>query len=308
MVWVKTEDGAPHHTKFFAAGIAAYGWWHAALSYANRELTDGFIPARARAIVFLGIDDAEILTLATALVREGALHTMEIGAAPTCEHEWCSAQRASVPGWLLHDYPEYQPLRETILKERETKAEAGRKGGRVQAANRRAIVDALARKTRPRGRSSTPAQAPAQADAQALAQVDLKDPARAPAQAPSRPDPLGLRSNPVASTLREPSPETNGDEVANATGPETGEAPNTEPGRRALLLSDVLAVTRDPTSVAFYRSAIAQLPEERVRAILAETRDAVASGRIRKSPARMFTHLARKAIEQRDGARGARGP
>ena len=76
-----------------------------------------------------------------------------------------------------------------------------------------------------------------------------------------------------------------------------GVAPATKtPAETELLLTDILAVTGDPRSARFYRRVVAGLPAERILALLSETRQAAAAGRITKTPARFFTFLARRAL------------
>lgn len=110
MTWVKTDDNAPNHPKFARAGVEAYGWWHAALCYCNRYLTDGFIATKDLEHVFPGVTGARLKRLLTLLVTQG------------------SAERTP-RGIVIHDYLDYQPSRAKVLEERRVKAESGRLGG-----------------------------------------------------------------------------------------------------------------------------------------------------------------------------------
>jgi len=110
MTWVKTDDNAPNHPKFVRSGPEAYGWWHAALCYCNRYLTDGVIATKDLPHVYPGVTGARLKRIVTALVTQG------------------SADR-SPNGLVIHDYLDYQPSRARVLEERRAKAEAGKVGG-----------------------------------------------------------------------------------------------------------------------------------------------------------------------------------
>lgn len=122
MPWVKTDENAPNHPKLFRAGLMAYGFWHAALSYCNRYLTDGFIPARDARLVFPAATEPEVIDAVDALVREGLLERRE---------------KERVEGWWIHDYLDYQPSRRDVIARRRIKSAAGRQGGAVSAQRRK---------------------------------------------------------------------------------------------------------------------------------------------------------------------------
>ena len=44
MPWVKIDDHFSEHPKHARVGPPGWGYWLAGLAYANRNLTDGFIP------------------------------------------------------------------------------------------------------------------------------------------------------------------------------------------------------------------------------------------------------------------------
>jgi hypothetical protein len=114
MSWVRTDDGAPLHPKFFRAGVSAYGWWHAGLSYCNRLLTDGFIPTSDIELVFPGTPRDEVVAHIEVLVREGSL---KIG------------RRKGRDGYVIHDYHDHQPHSSVVLERRRSLSTIGRKGG-----------------------------------------------------------------------------------------------------------------------------------------------------------------------------------
>jgi hypothetical protein len=111
MPWVRIDDGFPQHPKVIGVGPLGLALQVAGLCYCNRYLTDGFVP---KAAVPLLLDFSEIDTLLPLEVGEpGTWHwalqkLMDAGL-------W-----KEVPdGYILHDYLDYQPSKEQVLKERE---------------------------------------------------------------------------------------------------------------------------------------------------------------------------------------------
>jgi len=120
MSWVKLDDGFSEHPKI--ARIGAFGAWLQiqALCYANRNLTDGFLP----------------LDVAEGFVRRGVVmvdeqhRRWELGQAcgmqgrDLSEFDWlCLMVEAHVwedapGGFRIHDYKDYQPTRDEVLAER----------------------------------------------------------------------------------------------------------------------------------------------------------------------------------------------
>lgn len=110
MTWVRVEDTAPDHPKFIRAGVAAYGWWVAALAYCNRYLTDGFIPTKDLPHVFRGVHHRKLTAILKRLKAQNSI-------------EW------SANGVRIHDYKDYQPTRNDVESRRHSKSIAGRLGG-----------------------------------------------------------------------------------------------------------------------------------------------------------------------------------
>lgn len=111
MTWVKIDDKFPDHPKVIEAGPLA-GWLYiCGLAYANRYLTDGFVPERQvnRLCDVDGVDE-----LATDLVRVGLWEIVE-------------------GGYQIHDYLEYQPSAEKVRAERDAARErmANKRGSSV---------------------------------------------------------------------------------------------------------------------------------------------------------------------------------
>ena len=299
MTWAKFDDQFPEHPKVRAVGPLGLALHTAAVCYCARHLTDGRLsasvadalvrsvmspftdPAGARWAPALKQTAKQLAKQAAALLPAG-----EQGASS--DAVFCAADAVDFLGimvaaglwerskdgasYVVHDYLEYNPSRREVLQKRKIAAQNGRLGGLAKTKqNAKQIAKRVGTRSLPRPLGSLPTPVPV-------------------------PVPVPVPLNEVKNVS------TN--VVANAT------EPGLEPpdSRQVLLLDDILAVTRDAHSLTFYRSVVAQLPEERVRAILAETRGAIAEGRVRKSPARMFTHLARKAMQQRNGLPEARGP
>src|SRR5262245_33276556 len=126
VTWVKIDENAPNHPKFFRAGHAAIGFWLGCLAYCSRYLTDGCIPEHDLRLVFPGTPPDVVTEMTEVLVREGLLEVVD-------------------KGYRMHDYLDWQrSKKETIgwLKGRKT---AGRKGGRQSGEARRALRDFAAR-------------------------------------------------------------------------------------------------------------------------------------------------------------------
>lgn len=116
MTWVKIDDGFFRNPKVRAAGRDARDLYLAALCYANENLTDGFVPAY------------EVKRLAA---------EADIDSAPAAVKSLCDPRHfgsglwaKADGGYQIHDYHDYQPKREDVLKLKETRAAAGSVGGR----------------------------------------------------------------------------------------------------------------------------------------------------------------------------------
>lgn len=145
---IRTDDTAPTHSKFLQAGLLAYGWWHAALSFSARQMTDGFIAARSIALVFATATPEQCMQAIEALVRERSLHVVNKGQSPACHNpsKRCPHRRiAPEDGYVLHNYFRFQKPRKKALAAREFKIKAGRKGGEVSAERRKQSATAEAK-------------------------------------------------------------------------------------------------------------------------------------------------------------------
>lgn len=162
MPWVKIDDHFSEHPKHAMVGPLGWGVWLAGLAYCNRALTDGFIPRSvARTLASFEVVD-----------REGRVWKLSRTSGMTghdIDADWVigllveAGLWEEVPGgYRVHDYLDYQPSRDDVLREREKKREAGRKGG---------LASAKARRLRAEARGQAPAQAAASANAQADAEA-----------------------------------------------------------------------------------------------------------------------------------------
>ena len=137
---IRTDDTAPLHSKFQQAGLLAYGWWHAALSYCGRQLTDGFIPARDFPLIFPAAPPKDIRRAIEALVREGCLHKVDAGQRGPCPSRrgTCPTSRMLVGGVILHDYFDFQERAASARLRRRNLSTYGRQGGMKSGKTRRA--------------------------------------------------------------------------------------------------------------------------------------------------------------------------
>jgi hypothetical protein len=108
MAWVRLDDTFPEHPKIDAAGGDA-AWLHVcALSYCNRNETDGYVP---RERITKLSDRKQPYRLAARLVAVGL---------------WDVA----VDGWQIHDYLDFQPSKAKLQAERDAAKERMREARR----------------------------------------------------------------------------------------------------------------------------------------------------------------------------------
>lgn len=114
MTWFKVDDRLHDHRKARAAGAAAMGLWVLAGSWASANETDGFVPQSV-----LGRWSSKSRALAKLLCGVGL---------------WAEAESNGEPGYLFHDWDEYQPN----SKDLQVKRDAARDRMQRVRANRRA--------------------------------------------------------------------------------------------------------------------------------------------------------------------------
>lgn len=99
MTWVKIDDAIGENPKIARLSDSAFALYIAGLAYCNRNLTDGFIPS---------------------MVGIGQLRWCDGNAIPPIrELEGGNLWEIVDGGWMVHDYPVYQPPKEQVLAERE---------------------------------------------------------------------------------------------------------------------------------------------------------------------------------------------
>lgn len=103
MSWIRIDDHAPEHPKMLAAGPTACWLWVWGLAYANRQLTDGFIPCDA--IYLSGVRNPG--RFADTLMDVGLWDRV----MPT--------ETSDRDGWNIHDYHEYQPSKAQVTQKRQ---------------------------------------------------------------------------------------------------------------------------------------------------------------------------------------------
>jgi len=105
-MWVKLDDHFAEHPKVVAAGPVAGFLYVAALCYANRHLTNGFIPA------------AQV----TALLPRDGVNFAQISKRLCAAGLWSETTQKETPGYQIHDYLKFQPSRASVIKARKTNA------------------------------------------------------------------------------------------------------------------------------------------------------------------------------------------
>ena len=128
MVWVRIDDSFAQHPKVLQAGPLAMALQVAALCYCNRNLTDGFVPwAVAQTLLpwqFLEPSDdvgrRRRVTVAVTSGMSGDDVTAEYVINLLLESGMWEVEDG---GYRIHDYPDFQPSREQVEKERKSTAE-----------------------------------------------------------------------------------------------------------------------------------------------------------------------------------------
>lgn len=110
MGWAKFDDRWPTHPKLLAAGLEAKGLDACGICYAAGQETDGFIPDSALSILAAGHRNPH--KVAKVLVDVG---------------RWTRDDERK--GYVIHDYLDYNPSKESREAERQGKRDAGRRGG-----------------------------------------------------------------------------------------------------------------------------------------------------------------------------------
>jgi len=112
MPWAKLDERFPSHRKVRRLSSDAFRLHVSAICWSAENLTDGKIAT-------------DELLLVTSDVKRHPRLAAECVAVGVWE--------LLADGWLIHDYLTYNPPKEKVLRDREAKKDAGRKGGLAKA-------------------------------------------------------------------------------------------------------------------------------------------------------------------------------
>lgn len=125
MSWVLMDDQFPIHRKVAGLSDAAFRLHSAAIFWCRRNGTDGFVPEEDLDQVCAQVRSPA--GFAAECVKRRAWHL----ADHDCASENCPPPRQE-PGWVIHDYLEYQPTKnedETARRKQQEQKSAGGKLG-----------------------------------------------------------------------------------------------------------------------------------------------------------------------------------
>ena len=105
-MWVKLDDDFPDHPKVVALDPVARWLFVAGLCYANRFLTDGFIPDRQIGPL-LNSRNGKTTNFRSQLIEAGLWERTEVNG---------------VQGYAIHDFLHYQPSRKQVIRARKKAA------------------------------------------------------------------------------------------------------------------------------------------------------------------------------------------
>jgi hypothetical protein len=136
MPWVRFDDLFTEHPKIAELGGFGIALQVAAVTYCNRNLTDGFVPRSvvpwlvswervdSAGVAWTGArtsgmqgEDLDNYWIAAQMVAAGVWHDADtVQQCPRCAERWSVGKRH---GYYIHDYLEYQASRDAILRQRE---------------------------------------------------------------------------------------------------------------------------------------------------------------------------------------------
>lgn len=139
MAWVRIDEEFADHPKVMAAGPLGMAMQVAALCYANRYLTDGFIP-HAAASKLLNLDGLGMRIWSGEISGGGENASWQLIIEDlVAAGMWVETEG----GWRIHDYEDYQPSRADVEADRDAARERMRRvraNGRQNTARRSAAV------------------------------------------------------------------------------------------------------------------------------------------------------------------------
>ena len=114
MSWVRIDDGFAENPKVEDLSDKSFRLHVAAMCYAGRNLTDGFVSDRALKVCGVVANTGRPRVHAGELVAAGLWDRVD-------------------GGWVIHDFTEYNPTAEEVKDLRRKRAEAGKAGGKERA-------------------------------------------------------------------------------------------------------------------------------------------------------------------------------
>lgn len=120
MTWVKNDDGMSIHRKVSPLSDAAYRLQQEAKEWCSRNLTDG----RILADEFPSSSCRATPKYAAELVRRGLWHR---AGGEHCGHAEDKCLPPGVDGYSIHDYLDYNPSADEVIRDRLAKAERQRR-------------------------------------------------------------------------------------------------------------------------------------------------------------------------------------
>lgn len=124
MAWIRVDDSFNEHPKMAKVGAIGWGIWLAGLAYCNRNLTDGFIPyAIAESLggswrVRTELEDGRVMV--STISHGSGMSGQDMTTGWVIDLLVSSGLWDEVKdGYLVHDFDQYQPSREQVLRERE---------------------------------------------------------------------------------------------------------------------------------------------------------------------------------------------
>lgn len=110
MPWVKLDENFFDHPKVSAAGLHASWAFLSSVAYANRHLTNGFVP------------DTELESVTRYCGKLTEKQRGEIAAKLVSVGLWERVTCNGRKGFQIHDYLEYQPSRRKVHKQKRESA------------------------------------------------------------------------------------------------------------------------------------------------------------------------------------------
>jgi hypothetical protein len=149
MAWVRIDDQFADHPKIKAAGAVGMAIQIAAICYCNRYLTDGFISYSSADSIISGVisdvTGSDTLsdtpsegraTLEAQTLKPDVIYTLGftsgMSGRDASDFHWPSILvnvrlwEAVSGGYLIHDYLEYNPTKEEVLRRRELSSKGGK--------------------------------------------------------------------------------------------------------------------------------------------------------------------------------------